>query len=148
MFELVRARVTVHAVLQGLGSANVDEPIARGKWSAHQHVLHLLAWDRAALKHLESALRGIEPPWAGFSGDRLDAFNAEAVREQGRPDWETTLRRLHASRDELMQAVESIPDEPAEVWDPEHPLGAMLYDVAWNDRHHAEAIRRWRMERG
>jgi hypothetical protein len=47
---------------------------------------------------------------------------------------------------ELMDALEAISEEPDDVWRQSHPFGAMLADLAENDRHHADIIKRWRLE--
>jgi hypothetical protein len=48
----------------------------------------------------------------------------------------------------LMEAVEGVPEQPAEIWSPEHPFGWMLNGLPPHDRHHAEIIKRWRAEAG
>jgi hypothetical protein len=62
-------------------------------------------------------------------------------------DWDGAVRLLHAIRAEFLEAIESIPDEPAEVWSRAHAFGEMLWSAAEHDRHHAEAIKRWRTGR-
>ena len=47
-----------------------------------------------------------------------------------------------------MEAVESIPEEPAEVWEPSHPLGWMFQRLPPHDLHHADIIKLARVERG
>ena len=44
----------------------------------------------------------------------------------------------------LLEGLESIPDDRAEVWTPEHPFGRMIRRLPEHDLHHAEAIRDWR----
>ena len=47
LFELERARVAVTAAIQGLGAAAADRPVAPGKWTVREIVLHLVVRDRA-----------------------------------------------------------------------------------------------------
>jgi hypothetical protein len=148
LFEMIRARVAVNAAVQGLEPASGEEPTGAGDWTVRRHVLHLIAWDRAVARALESALLGAPPPWAGFARAQVEAFHAPAVEELSRLDWNEALRRLFFERDQLMDALESVPELPAESWAPDHPFGAMVADLASNDRHHAEIIKHWRSSRG
>ncbi len=150
LFGLVRARVAVHASVQGLESGGVTEPVAAGKWSVWEHALHLIHWDHEVTQAMEGALRGIAPPWAwaGLDSAAAARFNAEGVESLRHLSWEETRRALLTTRLTLLEEIEAVPDEPGEVWSAKHPFGAMLRDVAENDRHHAETIKRWRGTRG
>ena len=148
MFDLVRARVAVHAAVQGLMGGATDEPLATGQWSAREHLLHLLHRDREVARHLESVRGSAAPPWERWGARETDAFNAAGVAEFHQLDWDETLRRLHAQRQALMEMLESLADDAPEPWTKEHRFGALLHDLIDNDRHHAEAIKRWRTERG
>jgi len=148
LFELLRARVWVQAAVQGLTAARAQDATEPGKWSVREHVLHLCAWDRDAMRSLESARHGIAPSWADYDRDETDRFNAVGVESLRHVGWEEAQRLLATTRDRLLEELEAIPDEPREIWDREHPMGAMLYDLVDNDSHHAAAIKRWRTQRG
>ena len=47
-----------------------------------------------------------------------------------------------------MDAIEGVPDHPSERWTAAHPFGELLMKLPIHDRHHADAIKRWRNERG
>jgi hypothetical protein len=47
-----------------------------------------------------------------------------------------------------MEAIEGVPEEPAEVWSPGHPFGWMLHALPPHDQHHAEIVKQWRAESG
>ena len=148
LFEMIRARVGVHAALQGLVPASAQEPTAPGKWSVREHVLHLCSWDREVTRAVESARHGVAPSWADYDRDETDRFNAAGLASLRHLGWEDAQRLLATARDRLMEELDAIPDEPSEVWNREHPMGAMLYDLVVNDGHHAAAIKRWRTQRG
>lgn len=149
LFEMVRARVAVHAALQALPPSVSEERTGPGrKWTVREQVLHLCHRDLEANRALESALHGVAPSWADFDRDETDRFNAEGLGELRHLAWEDAHQLLLKGRNELMAALDSISEEPANAWSPEHPLGAMLLDLAGNDRHHADIIKRWRTERG
>jgi uncharacterized damage-inducible protein DinB len=147
LFELVRARVGVHAAVQGLVPASAEQPTQHRGWSVRQHVLHLHATDRAVLRSIEGALLGHTPEWTLLPPDQRETFEQDGVVPFLHLDWAEALRRLHAGRDQLMEALESVPDEPASVWEQGHPFAELLALVIAGDREHAEAIKRWRTTR-
>ncbi len=148
MFELVRARAALLAAVQGLSPANANQPLGDGKWSVRETVLHLVTRDQARLREMEVALRGGHPSWQGVSDPEMDRINAQLLEPLRPLDWEEALRLLHRTRQQLMEEVESVPEEPAEAWAPEHPFGWMLHALPPHDRHHADIIKRWRAEHG
>jgi len=148
VLELVRARVAVQGALQGLQPPMVEERPASGSWTVRDHALHLCHLDAEVSRALESALHGIAPSWADFDEDDTDEFNSTGVEALRHLDWDDVRRLLLSSRMALMEALESISEEPEEPWQPSHPFAAMLKDLAENDRHHADIIKRWRLERG
>jgi hypothetical protein len=144
LFELMRARAALAAAVQGLSGGSAGEPVAPGKWSVREVVLHLTHWDRETLRALESALTGRSPEWMAW-GEVEDAHaNRAAVASLAHYDWDGALRLLHANRAELLTAIESVPEEPADVWAREHAFGQLLYSSTQHDRHHADIIKRWR----
>ena len=144
LFELLRARATLMAAVQGLMGGAVEQPLGEGRWTVRENILHICAWDEMTLRALEPALRGHAPEWADTRGTALDRLNARGVDALRHHGWDDALRLLQAGRQRLIESVEDIPDEPAAVWAKEHAFGAMLFDLASNDRHHAEAIKLWR----
>ncbi|MBI5709503.1 MAG: DinB family protein [Candidatus Eisenbacteria bacterium] len=148
LFELMRARAALHGAIQGLAAAAAEQPLAAGKWNAREIVLHLVARDQARLREFERTLRGERASWAGRDEAGWVAANARDLEPLRRRGWDEAVRLLHATRGELMDAVEAVPEEPAEVWNAEHPFGWMLHVLPPHDRHHADAIKRWRAESG
>ncbi|HEY2955137.1 MAG TPA: DinB family protein [Candidatus Eisenbacteria bacterium] len=148
LFDLVMARATVYGAVKGLSASRADEPLAPGKWSARETLLHLVARDRARLREMEEALRGRRVSWAGVPDPEMAAINARELEPLRHLKWDQAMAALQATRQELEEALESVPDEPAEVWGPGHPFGEMLSWLPEHDRHHAEAIKKWRAERG
>ena len=147
LFELFRARTTFQSAIQGLGSS-ANDPIAPGKWSPREIVLHLVSRDQARLRELEAALRGATPSWKNAKQEDWATINEANLEPLRHYDWEDALRLLHRTRQQLIEEIESIPEEPASVWSPEHPLGWMLSVLPPHDRHHADQIKQWRATRG
>ena len=148
LFELVRARATFLSAIQGLAGAGAGAPMGEGKWSPHETVLHLVTSDRLRLREMEAALRGANPSWKGTEEADWAVANEASLAPLRRHDWEEALRLLHRTRQEMMEAIESVPEEPAEAWSPEHPFGWMLHGLPPHDRHHADQIKRWRTRAG
>jgi hypothetical protein len=148
IFDLMRARAAFHAAIQGLTGGSAERPLAEGKWTVRETVLHLVCWDELVLSEIERAARGAQPPWHGYDVEGYARLNAEGQAQLGGLGWDDALRRLHASRSNLLEAIESFPEEPAEMWHPAHAFGAMLRDLESNDRHHADVVKRWRQDQG
>jgi hypothetical protein len=148
MFEMMRARAMVHAAVLGLTAAAVDQPLAPGKWSVRETLLHLATRDQVRLREMEAALRGVAPSWQGVKDPEMAGINAETLAPLRHLDWEETVRLLHRTRQQLMEELEMVPEDPVEVWGPAHPFGWMFHVLPPHDRHHAESIKRWRAERG
>src|SRR5262245_56379740 len=56
LFELLRARTSVRAAVAGLTAGSANEPMAPGKWSARETLLHLVTRDQVRLNEMEAAL--------------------------------------------------------------------------------------------
>jgi len=145
---MVKARASVLAAIQGLGAAAADRPLGEGKWSCRETILHLVVRDRARLGEMEAALRGVRPSWQGRDAAGEARANEEDLVPLRALAWDDALKLLLTTRQELMEAVESIPEEPVEVWSESHPLGWMFHALPGHDLHHAEAIKRWRTGKG
>lgn len=142
LFEIQRARVAVMAALQGLSAGTAMRPMAPGKWSIHETVLHLAVRDRVRLDEWASLLAGRRASWADVH-DRaaLAAINDAHLAPLRALSWDEALRLLATTRDELMAALQAVPAEPADVWSPSHPFGAVLHALPPHDRKHAEQIK-------
>lgn len=148
LFRMARARTSVLAALQGLQAGSADRPLGEKRWSVRQMVLHLSGWDARVTEAVEPAIAGVPPQWAGYGKKDFDRLNGEAVERFAHLSWDDALRQLHTARQELLAAIEGIPDEPMHVWGEEHALGGMLNWVAPHDLHHADIVKRWRAREG
>jgi hypothetical protein len=148
LFRMVKARALVLAAIQGMSAAAAERPLGEGKWSTRVTILHLVTRDRARLREMEAALRGTRPSWDGSDDARQARANEEDLSTLRLLPWEDSVRLLLATRQQLMEAVESIPEEPADVWDDGHPLGWMFQRLPPHDLHHADIIKRRRTEHG
>lgn len=141
LFELQRARVSVNAALQGLSGGSAMRPIAEGKWSPHEIVLHLAVRDRVRLEEFDAVLAGAPRSWAGIDDATMAALNEAHLAPLRTLSWDEALRLLHTTREQLMAALVAVPAERTDVWSETHPFGAMMRSLPDHDRHHAEQIK-------
>jgi uncharacterized damage-inducible protein DinB len=145
-FALVRAWTRVLAATQGLSAASGERPSGAGKWTLRETVLHLHAWDLEWERALEPAARGVRPVWMTHGPGELAILNQRLLAPLRHLPWDEAVRRLQMSRTRLLEAIESLPEEPAVLWTQEHPLGELLASLPEHDHHHAEIIKRARAE--
>lgn len=146
LFELARARTAVIAAVQGLLPGSAERPHAEGKWNTRQHVLHLVYCDQVYVADLDPAERGELPPAASHGKADDDRVNAETLARLDHVPWDDALRMLHDARKKLLERIEAL-DPGAAYWaDETHILHRILRSAALHDRHHADAIKRWRTE--
>jgi uncharacterized damage-inducible protein DinB len=146
LFELVRAWARVLAAMQGLSAASAEWPVGAGKWTLRETVLHLHAWDLEWERALEPAGRGARPAWLDHGPGELARLNQALLEPLRHLSWDEAARRLHAGRARLLEAIESLLEEPAASWTHEHPLGELLAALSEHDHHHAEVIKLARAE--
>lgn len=146
LFEIERARVAVMAAIQGLGAGTALRPVAEGKWSIHEIVLHLSASDRMRLDEFDALLAGTPASWAVIAdpaaGAALNEANLAPLRALS---WDEAMRHLATTRAALLERLQAVPAEPTAVWAPEHPFGGMMHRLARHDRGHAEDIKNARI---
>jgi hypothetical protein len=146
LFEIERARVAVLAAIQGLGAGSAMQPVAEGKWSTHEMVLHLSVRDRVRLEEFDALLAGVPASWLSVAGTPSEAAMNEAhlapLREVS---WDDAVRLLMTTRAELLGRLQAVPAEPTDVWSLSHPFGDMMRRLAVHDRKHAEAIKNARI---
>jgi hypothetical protein len=146
LFELARARTAVRAAIAGLTAASGDEPMAPGKWSARETLLHLVTRDRARLDEMDAALQGTPASWEGAKDDDWARINAANLAPIHHLSWDETLRLLDETRRKLIEALERAPDD-GPIWDETHAFGRMFLDFQEHDRHHADILKAWRTTR-
>ena len=139
IFDLVRARVEVQAAIQGLQSGPAGRPVEDGKWSPREIVLHLHYWDREMLPYVERAWRHDERP--PHTKDQILAENSSFLAELGHHDWDEARRLMQHSREQVLEELQSVPEEPAEMWSSEHALGWLIRILSHHDRHHAAVLK-------
>ncbi len=138
--------MAVLAAIQGLGSGSAMQPVAEGKWSTHEIVLHLSVRDRMRLDEFDSMLAGNPASWAHIDDPAIYAeMNEEHLAPLRHLSWDEAVRLLMTTRAELIERLQAVPDEPGEVWTEAHPFGASMLRLPGHDRGHAERIKNARL---
>lgn len=145
LFELQRARAGVKAAIQGLPAAVAMQPIAPGKWSPFEIVLHLSERDRVRLEEFGRTLGGQPRTWAGIEDPEMGPVNEAHLAPLRAHTWDEAVRRLDSLREELLQRLFQVPAQPDDVWQHGHAFGDMMWGLPDHDRHHAEQIKRVRI---
>ena len=145
LFEMARARATVKAAIQGLTAYHAMQPIAPGKWSCLEIVLHLSERDRVRLEEFGRTLAGLPRSWAGIADPAMAAVNEAHLAPLRAHTWDEAIRRLDSLREELLLRISEVPALPDDVWQRGHAFGDMLWGLPEHDRHHAEQIKRARV---
>ena len=144
LFELARARAAVKAAIQGLSIANASRPIAPGKWSPLEIVLHLGERDRVRLDEFHRALHGQPRTWAGISDAEQSAQNERHLAPLRALPWDSAVRRMESLREQLLLRLNDVPALPDDVWQRGHAFADMMWGLPEHDRHHANQIKRAR----
>ena len=141
MFELQRARASVKAATQGLPGSTAELPVAPGKWSIKEIVLHLSERDRVRLEEISRTLGGQPRSWAGLSPAEEAALNEAHLAPLRAHSWDDALRRLDTLREQLLLRLSEVPSHPDDVWRRGHPFADMLWILPEHDMHHARQIK-------
>ena len=144
LFELARARAAVKAAIQGLSIANASRPIAAGKWSPLEIVLHLGERDRVRLEEFHRTLHGQPRTWAGVSDAEQAVQNEQHLAPLRALTWDSAVRRLDSLREQLLLRLHEVPALPNDIWQRGHAFADMMWGLPEHDRHHADQIKRAR----
>jgi len=145
LFEMARARAAVKAAIQGLSVANAARPIARGKWSPLEIVLHLGERDRVRLEEFHRTLHGQPRSWASISDAEQATVNEQHLAPLRALTWDSAVRRMDSLREQLLLRLHEVPALPADVWQRGHTFADMLWALPEHDRHHAGQIKQVRI---
>lgn len=145
LFELQRARVAVQAAVQGVAPGSAERPLAPGKWTLRELVLHLAVRDRVRLEEFDAVLAGADVSWKGLEDPAMAHINEAHLAPLRHHSWDEALRLLQTTRDQLMTRVLAVPADPDSRWSEAHAFGRMLLALPPHDRKHAEQIKRARI---
>jgi hypothetical protein len=142
--RLEKAWRDFHESFAGLSDSQMMKSGVTGDWSVRDMLAHVTTWEREALKHLPTILKGGKPPRYSVTHGGINGFN-RIMTEQKRDLTLTDVRReLDDVHRQLIRFVESVPEEQFQT---ETPFRRRLrLDTYSHYPKHAEAIRRWRKQ--
>jgi uncharacterized damage-inducible protein DinB len=141
LFELQRARAAVKAASQGLTPGHAEKPIAPGKWSIKEIVLHLSERDRVRLEEFGRTLGGQPRSWADATHEQENEINEIHLAPLRAHTWDEAVRRMDSLREQLLWRLSQLPSQPDDVWRRGHAFGDMMWALPQHDRLHAEQIK-------
>ena len=124
--------------MQGLPEKAVMEPGVVGRWSVKDLMGHVTTWEREALTHLPTIMRGMRTPRYGG----VDPFNArESAKKQGFP-LDEIRRQMADAHEELLAFLADVPEEHFAT--ETRFRGRLRLDTYGHYGEHASQIAAWR----
>jgi len=128
------------AAVRGLDATAAERPIAPGKWSPKQVVLHMAFWDEWMLGVLPAAI-GRERRPEPLTPERVDELNALAVESGAALGWNEVKALFASQRSLLLAMLAAVPAAPAARWTSAHALGEVIGGYWEHDLQQAAKIR-------
>jgi hypothetical protein len=114
-------------------------------WSVRDVLVHVTTWEQEALKHLPIILKGGKPPRYSATYGGIDAFNAQMTERKKHLQLPEVLRDLSSTHSKLVAFIESTPED--KIRSGKRFLHRLRLDTYGHYPKHAEAIRKWRVQR-
>jgi len=120
------------------------KPGVTGNWSVRDILVHVTTWEKEALKHLPTILKGGKPERYSVTHGGINAFNRIMTERKKGLTLAEVRRELEDTHRRLIRFIESVPEEQFRTETPfRHRLRLDTYS---HYPKHAEAIRRWRKQ--
>lgn len=120
------------------------KPGVTGNWSVRDILIHVTTWEKEALKHLPTILKGGKPERYSVTHGGINAFNRIMTERKKGLTLAEVRRELEDTHRRLIRFIESVPEEQFRTETPfRHRLRLDTYS---HYPKHAEAIRRWRKQ--
>ncbi|MBO9360774.1 MAG: DinB family protein [Thermoflexus sp.] len=144
--HLEQTRAEVLAIASQLREADWEKPVQgeRGKWTARQVLAHLAAAEIGQMSRIQRVLGGERYMPESFN---LDMWNERQIQKRENQRIEDILKDLEASRQALLQLLDSLSEEQLDI-EGQHAMGAMMtveqmfYHLGNHERDHAAELRR------
>lgn len=146
--QVVAARKTLLAALDGLPQDAMLRPGAMGMWSVKDILAHLTAWESELVTAL-SKLDARQMP-AILKIDDIDDWNEQQYHTAAPRPLGDVLEDFHGVHKHLIRAIEGLDDkalgDPRRFrWMEGEPLSYLILENAiLHEQEHAEAILEWR----
>ncbi len=128
-----------------MSTAELLEPGVTGNWSVRDIIAHVTSWEEEALTHLPHVHAGRRPPKYSVKYGGIDRFNALTTGRKQDLTLAEVLAEQEATHQRLLQYLETVPED---LFTTETRFRHRLkLDTYSHYPKHAEAIRRWRLDR-
>ena len=128
----------------GLSDLQMMKSGVTGNWSVRDILVHVTTWEKEALKHLPTILKGGKPERYSVTHGGINAFNRIMTERKKGLTLAEVRRELEDTHRRLIRFIESVPEEQFRTETPfRHRLRLDTYS---HYPKHAEAIRRWRKQ--
>ncbi len=143
--HLEQTRAEVLAIASQLREDDWEKPVQGegGKWTARQVLAHLAAAEIGQMSRIQRVLAGERYMPEGFN---LDVWNDRQIQKRENQRVEDILKDLEASRQALLQLLDSLSEEQLDI-EGQHAIGAMMtveqmfYHLGNHERDHAAELR-------
>ncbi len=143
--HLEQTRAEVLAIASQLREDDWEKPVQGegGKWTARQVLAHLAAAEIGQMSRIQRVLAGERYMPEGFN---LDVWNERQIQKRENQRVEDILKDLEASRQALLQLLDSLSEEQLDI-EGQHAIGAMMtveqmfYHLGNHERDHAAELR-------
>jgi len=139
-----RSRTATRALLSMLTPGEIRRPRTQEKWSIHDTLAHIVAWEEVAARRLES-IRQKKYERLRFYDDMADtdAFNARAVARFRPLSFSALWKRAGEVRAGLIAALRALPDDELENEQHRFTVVQWLPEFSWtHERDHRKRIRK------
>jgi len=102
----INARTEFIELLNTFPADRVDERCF-GKWNLREVLAHFTAWDRYFTQAVKLLKQGVAMPY----WERIDSFNANAVKRTGRLDWNRLQSDFIKAGAAFIETYQKLPDE-------------------------------------
>jgi hypothetical protein len=137
-----------------LGNLSENEmliPLGEDGWSAKDHVIHIVIWEKRLVEWLHVVERGEVPQQLppGMTWDDLNRWNEQTFEENRERELTDVLTDFNHLADEVVQVVEATPEDllmgvDSLDWRSGSPLWEMVAaNTFWHYPEHREAIEHW-----
>src|SRR5262245_12755351 len=135
----------LQASYAGLTPDELLEPGVTDAWSVRDILAHVTTWEEEALRYLPLIATGGTPPRYSTAYGGIDAFNARMTEAKRHLSLPAVLHQLEDTHRQLIALVQTAPD--ALITSETRFRHRLRLDTYSHYPLHAEAIRKWRVQR-
>ena len=128
----------------GLSDSELTKSGVSGDWSVRDILAHVTTWEREALKHLPTILKGGKPPRYSVAYGEINAFNRITTEQKRSLTLFEVRRELEETHQRLVDFIETIAKEQFRTKTPFRHRPRL--DTYSHYPKHASAIKKWRKQ--